>query len=1322
MKSIVFKIAITLLVGMTSLHAQFTRDAVKETVADSTTGLMWQDDAAAASVHKRQAENNDTSGDTASGYCENLTLGGFGDWRLPNIDELQTIVDYNKSNPAISSVFLNSSPNYYWSSTVDAENINAGWDINFNSGYHEDKSSRDSQIHVRCVRSGNLNYTEDKILSLVHDNNKDIVHDQIKKLDWQDSSDIQITLSHSDAVNYCDNLIHEGYDNWRLPTLKELFSIADYKKYKSVINSQFQNNFANSQEHYTFLNYWSSTDFKSDIDYRWVMNDKHGFFYANHKYSSHHVRCVRNSIDIESFRFSFADNSTLISALESFDGNVSALNLLGTLSVSLSRAEAAYLLDLSLHASVPMWNIDLSDYPMTFGDVDEDSAYSQAVKRLSYYRGIDDQTVITRENALFNPLRPVSRQEFLKMVLQGFNLPYASSSASLSAFSDTADIAAWAVPYFQYAVDKEIIVGNGTQLLPAENITRDEALNILRRTFNAINGTYAHSASGFDDVNETIGLSKEISDILLDTSMPDMTATPIIINNVITGAGTERRTLAATLTSDTAKGATPYCYWYTDWGYLEKSTSANNQSVYFHPALIQPAEDYLVTVQCYDGLGFYDEKTLTLSASNFSYTTSESGNHTLNAGTWPSSLYANRETIVPLTAMGTKDGLSLGVEYIKVVMSYSGVAETVFEGRPMGGNIMFTAPENTTWYGQNVTLSITAQFNNGAISTATKTAMLIPDYRINGQLVLSEANASLDVIVNPTNQKVKIDNEGYFSVELPDASQYTLSAECQPPTTVGFDMKTVTLTPTEPKAGVVLFQNDRSGTTTTFTPTTQQSGAITSPSDGATLISGTSATITWNLAQLSGDSVKVFRLADDANGLILDNTILSQRNWYLVADNLANSGSFAFNPTILGSTNSIQTKILIISNTGNWSVSNGLITYSGSGSTASDVSVQMKQGWNLTASFYNFDPAMVTNNPLLDIIWHYKNGLWYAVSPVNTQVQEQLSNNSIPKLTSLETGDGYWLKSGNNGSINTFAPFSILTNTKLTNLVFGWSMLGTGENVTPAQIKAIRNSITIIWVYRDGEWYTDYIGNTSSTIKQLSMINAGEGFWVYNPPPPSGTLAHYSFDNNVNDQYQQANFSSDGSNEVYSTGILGAAIDLAGTKFYSNTLSGNLNEGFSISLWVKTNSYYPDNLGGVAKIFSILPKDTSMSSSSDLGIDVYYPSHSEWKFALSISSDNGTHYEVYPSNEAEIKLQTWYHIVYTVSSKGVVRDWYNGNEGIGATISNPKFINWDLSQYKFQIGSVSEGVNFDGSIDDVQIFHRVLTPSEISVLSKKGSI
>jgi len=112
-------------------------------VTDSTTGLQWQDDAIGSTMTWQSAID----------HCEGLSLDSYSDWRLPNVNELKTIVDRSKYNPAIVSGFINTSSANYWSSTTYENYSPHAWIVDFNYGY-VNHSSKYNSNYVRCVRAG----------------------------------------------------------------------------------------------------------------------------------------------------------------------------------------------------------------------------------------------------------------------------------------------------------------------------------------------------------------------------------------------------------------------------------------------------------------------------------------------------------------------------------------------------------------------------------------------------------------------------------------------------------------------------------------------------------------------------------------------------------------------------------------------------------------------------------------------------------------------------------------------------------------------------------------------------------------------------------------------------------------------------------------------------------------------------------------------------------------------------------------------------------------------------------------------------------------
>ncbi len=153
-----------------------TYEVKDEVVTDTATSLMWQrKDAGKSMTHKEAVE-----------YCEALKLGGYDDWRLPNIDELRSLVVGCQSGtdacnvrsdclasscwsadcacqagkgPGENGFYWQSgvwqgSGKYFWSASVQSDkNGEKAWDVGFNYGNVYDYD-RTQKAEVRCVRKG----------------------------------------------------------------------------------------------------------------------------------------------------------------------------------------------------------------------------------------------------------------------------------------------------------------------------------------------------------------------------------------------------------------------------------------------------------------------------------------------------------------------------------------------------------------------------------------------------------------------------------------------------------------------------------------------------------------------------------------------------------------------------------------------------------------------------------------------------------------------------------------------------------------------------------------------------------------------------------------------------------------------------------------------------------------------------------------------------------------------------------------------------------------------------------------------------------------
>jgi len=124
------------------------------TITDNCTGLMWNKCSQGLSGSNCEIGTATTTyWEEAKGSCENSTSSNYSDWRLPNIKELVSIVDYGKSVPAIDPTYFPATipAGYYWSST--SYNLSTAWEIYFsNGGTFNSVDKTSSGKYMRCVR------------------------------------------------------------------------------------------------------------------------------------------------------------------------------------------------------------------------------------------------------------------------------------------------------------------------------------------------------------------------------------------------------------------------------------------------------------------------------------------------------------------------------------------------------------------------------------------------------------------------------------------------------------------------------------------------------------------------------------------------------------------------------------------------------------------------------------------------------------------------------------------------------------------------------------------------------------------------------------------------------------------------------------------------------------------------------------------------------------------------------------------------------------------------------------------------------------------
>lgn len=122
------------------------------TVTDNCTGLMWQKDTGDVSGDGSIGGEDQINWQGALQYCDGLSFAGRDDWRLPNIFELQTIVDYGRYNPAIDPAFLGDGYAYWSSTTFEGDVYTNAWFSDLARG-HNANNGKTVRLFVRAVRT-----------------------------------------------------------------------------------------------------------------------------------------------------------------------------------------------------------------------------------------------------------------------------------------------------------------------------------------------------------------------------------------------------------------------------------------------------------------------------------------------------------------------------------------------------------------------------------------------------------------------------------------------------------------------------------------------------------------------------------------------------------------------------------------------------------------------------------------------------------------------------------------------------------------------------------------------------------------------------------------------------------------------------------------------------------------------------------------------------------------------------------------------------------------------------------------------------------------
>lgn len=276
------------------------------TVTDPGTGLTWM----------RCAMGQTWTGSTCSGTANTygwdqaialagaVSFAGNNDWRVPNIRELQTLIDRSQYALAIDTdAFPNTPVSYFgdaefWSATAYAYDSSLAWHVDFDFGTTTNNDKAGARL-IRLVRGGqsfgSLLSPARPTADYVDHGNGTVTHSPTglmwqrctKGHTWNGSGcsvDNWSYYTWGEAVAMTDNFV--GYIDWRLPTAKELETMIDYTTYGPALNIAV---FPETQG----TTFWSDSATVFNADGAWYVHFQYGVAFYNLKSGSNQIRLVR---------------------------------------------------------------------------------------------------------------------------------------------------------------------------------------------------------------------------------------------------------------------------------------------------------------------------------------------------------------------------------------------------------------------------------------------------------------------------------------------------------------------------------------------------------------------------------------------------------------------------------------------------------------------------------------------------------------------------------------------------------------------------------------------------------------------------------------------------------------------------------------------------------------------------------------------------------------------------------------------------------------------------------------------------------------------
>ena len=339
--------------GVAWPNPRFT-DNSNETVTDGLTGLMWTKNA--------NLPNSTATWQEALDYVASLNSSnylGFNDWRLPNVNELESLVNSGEADTSIwlnAQGFTNVQSNLYWSSSTSDYETSSAWFVSMYEGYVF-FNHKDSIYYVWPVRSGQSGPSVVSIPKTGQtvsyatgddgniqagttwhsprftDNGNQTVTDNLTGLMWTKNANLpNSTKTCQEALDYVASLNstnYLGFNDWRLPNVNELESFANTGK-SNISTWLYTQGFTNIQPSF----YWSSSTYAVSTNSAWEVNMVYGHVYYFYKDSTSYVWPVRSGESASFVPSVISASPNSGEKGETLDVTISGTNFTGTESIN----------------------------------------------------------------------------------------------------------------------------------------------------------------------------------------------------------------------------------------------------------------------------------------------------------------------------------------------------------------------------------------------------------------------------------------------------------------------------------------------------------------------------------------------------------------------------------------------------------------------------------------------------------------------------------------------------------------------------------------------------------------------------------------------------------------------------------------------------------------------------------------------------------------------------------------------------------------------------------------------------------------------------